>query len=47
MREGFRDLLIWPSEEYNSPEVITIQNGFSDVAEVDDQDRISYYRVGN
>lgn len=44
--EGFKDLLVWLADEYSNPEMIITENGFSDTGEVDDEGRVSYYRVG-
>lgn len=43
--EGFKDLLIWIASEYNNPEIIITENGFSDAGELVDDGRVSYYRV--
>lgn len=43
--EGFRLLLSWLKEEYNNPEIIVTENGFSDTGELDDQGRVNYYQV--
>lgn len=43
--EGLRYLLNWIRDEYNNPEIIITENGFSDTGEIDDQGRINYYQV--
>ncbi|XP_077298459.1 myrosinase 1-like [Arctopsyche grandis] len=40
---GFRKLLNWINENYNNPEIMVFENGFSDRDNKDDVDRISYY----
>uniref|UniRef100_A0A7G3ACL1 Putative beta-glucosidase lactase phlorizinhydrolase n=1 Tax=Lutzomyia longipalpis TaxID=7200 RepID=A0A7G3ACL1_LUTLO len=42
--EGFRELLRWIKKEYNNPDVIITENGWSDNGELDDVDRIDYLR---
>lgn len=42
--DGFRSLLAWLKDEYNSPEMIITENGFSDTGTTDDEDRINYYK---
>jgi beta-glucosidase/6-phospho-beta-glucosidase/beta-galactosidase len=42
---GLRKLLNWIDENYDHPEIIITENGFSNHGEVDDQDRINYYTV--
>lgn len=32
-------------DEYDNPEMIITENGFSDKGELDDQDRINYYQL--
>lgn len=45
MPDGLRKVLAWAKEEYNNPEIIITENGFSDKGEIDDQDRVNYYKV--
>ncbi|XP_077288602.1 myrosinase 1-like [Arctopsyche grandis] len=40
---GFRNLLNWIKKNYNNPEIIVFENGFSDIDNKNDTDRISYY----
>lgn len=40
---GFRKLLNWIKAEYNNPEQIVFENGFSDRDNLNDDDRVSYY----
>ncbi|XP_022915768.2 myrosinase 1-like [Onthophagus taurus] len=40
---GFRKLLVWIKNEYNNPEVVVTENGFSDRGELRDCRRINYY----
>jgi beta-glucosidase/6-phospho-beta-glucosidase/beta-galactosidase len=42
---GVRKLLNWVNENYDNPEIIITENGFSDHGEVDDQGRIYFYKV--
>ncbi|XP_022915650.2 myrosinase 1-like [Onthophagus taurus] len=42
---GFRKLLVWIKNEYNNPEVIITENGFSDKGELNDCRRINYYNT--
>ncbi len=41
---GLRDLLRWIRDEYNNPEVIITENGWSDDGEIEDTGRIDYLR---
>lgn len=41
---GLRDLLSWIKTEYNNPEIIITENGWSDNGELDDNGRINYLR---
>lgn len=44
--EGFRNLLVWLDSEYNHPEIIITENGYSDSGDtLEDTGRVSYYRV--
>lgn len=40
---GFAKLLTWIKNEYNGPEMIVFENGFSDTDNINDDDRVSYY----
>ncbi|XP_077295390.1 myrosinase 1-like [Arctopsyche grandis] len=40
---GFRNLLNWIRNSYNSPEIIVFENGFPDQGDKDDVGRINYY----
>lgn len=42
---GLRKLLNWIRDEYNNPEVIITENGFSDLGGLNDCRRINYYNV--
>ncbi|GAB0091276.1 Glycoside hydrolase family 1 [Sergentomyia squamirostris] len=42
--EGFRALLNWIKKEYNNPDVIITENGWSDDGQLVDDDRIEYLR---
>lgn len=42
--EGFRSLLVWLKNEYNNPEMMITENGYSDRGTLNDQDRILYYK---
>lgn len=44
--EGLRLLLTWLKNEYNDPEIIITENGFSDIGEIEDNGRVNYYQVG-
>jgi beta-glucosidase/6-phospho-beta-glucosidase/beta-galactosidase len=41
---GMHDLLVWIKENYNNPEVLITENGFSDFGEIEDEGRVSYIR---
>ncbi|XP_018320216.1 myrosinase 1 [Agrilus planipennis] len=41
---GFRKHLNWIKERYNSPDIYITENGYPDAGEIDDFDRIDYYR---
>lgn len=41
---GFRSVLKWIKEEYNDPEIIVTENGFSDLGEIEDAGRVNYYQ---
>lgn len=32
-------------DTYDDPEIIVTENGYSDYGEIDDEDRVNYYRV--
>ncbi|XP_058815937.1 myrosinase 1-like [Topomyia yanbarensis] len=42
--EGLRGALNWLKSEYNNPLVLITENGYSDDGQLDDHDRIEYYR---
>lgn len=42
--DGLRMLLNWIKEQYNSPEIMITENGFSDAGGIDDTDRKNYYQ---
>ncbi|XP_059617698.1 myrosinase 1-like [Phlebotomus argentipes] len=42
--EGFRQLLRWIKKEYNNPDVIITENGWSDDGQMEDEERIEYLR---
>lgn len=42
--DGLRMLLNWIKEQYNNPEVMITENGFSDGGGIDDTDRKNYYQ---
>jgi beta-glucosidase/6-phospho-beta-glucosidase/beta-galactosidase len=41
---GIRKLTKWIKDNYNNPEIIITENGFSDTGEIDDPRRTNYYR---
>lgn len=41
---GLRKLLNWIRTTYNNPVVYITENGFSDHGQLDDSDRIDYYK---
>lgn len=43
--EGFRGQLVWMKNEYDNPEMIITENGFSDTGDLNDQGRINYYQL--
>lgn len=43
--EGFRKVLAKFKSEYDNPEIIVTENGFSDYGEIDDSGRINYFEV--
>lgn len=43
--EGFRRFLVWIKQSYGDVEIIVTENGYSDEENLDDQDRINYFRV--
>lgn len=43
--EGLKLLLTWLKDEYNDPEIIITENGFSDTGEINDEGRVNYYQV--
>jgi beta-glucosidase/6-phospho-beta-glucosidase/beta-galactosidase len=42
--QGLHDALVWIKDNYNNPIVIITENGWSDSGELDDTDRIDYFR---
>jgi beta-glucosidase/6-phospho-beta-glucosidase/beta-galactosidase len=42
---GFRKLLNWVKNEYGDIPIFITENGYADNGEVDDVDRVEYYRV--
>ncbi|XP_058443900.1 myrosinase 1-like isoform X2 [Malaya genurostris] len=42
--EGLRGALNWIKESYNNTEVIITENGYSDDGQLDDHDRVEFYR---
>lgn len=42
--DGLRDLLNWIKTEYNNPEIMITENGWSDNGELEDNGRINYLR---
>lgn len=42
--EGLRGILNWFKEEYNDPFVIITENGYSDDGQLDDHERVDYYK---
>lgn len=42
---GFSKLLKWIKEEYNNPLVYVTENGFADLGQLNDVDRIYYHKV--
>ncbi|XP_055585759.1 myrosinase 1-like [Uranotaenia lowii] len=42
--EGLRGILNWFKEEYNNPLVLITENGYSDDGQLDDHDRVDYYK---
>lgn len=43
---GFRKLLKWIRNEYNNPEIVITENGYSDTGGLNDCKRIEYHNVG-
>jgi len=43
--QGFRDMLLWMKREYDNPPVFIAENGYSDTGELNDWDRIEYFKV--
>lgn len=43
--DGFLQILRWIKDEYDSPEIIVTENGFSDYGGVEDTGRINYLQV--
>lgn len=42
---GIRNLLNWINKEFNGPEIVITENGFSDDGTLEDDRRIDYYTV--
>jgi len=42
---GFRKLLVWIKNEYGDIPIFITENGYPDYGELDDIDRVDYYRV--
>lgn len=42
---GFRKILNWIKKEYGNPPVYVTENGFADLGQIDDTDRINYHKV--
>jgi len=42
---GFTKLLVWLKDEYNNPEIIIFENGYSDLGGTNDADRVNYYKL--
>ncbi|XP_001650404.2 myrosinase 1 [Aedes aegypti] len=42
--EGLRGMLNWIKEEYNNPFLLITENGYSDDGQLDDHDRVDYYK---
>lgn len=42
---AFRDALLWIRDNCNGPEIMVLENGYSDDGRLDDQDRIQYFKV--
>lgn len=43
--DGLRLLLNWIKDEYNNPEVIITENGYSDSGGTNDTERKNYYQI--
>lgn len=43
--QGFRKVLKWIKDNYDDPEIIIAENGYSDLGELNDTVRIEYYKV--
>ena len=43
--QGFREMFLWRKKEYNNPPVFITENGYSDLGELNDIDRIKYFEV--
>lgn len=43
--EGLRDLLIWIKDNYDNPEVMISENGWSDDGELEDYGRVEYLQL--
>lgn len=43
--EGLRDTLLWIKDKYNGAETVITENGWVDNGELEDVDRIEYYRL--
>lgn len=42
---GIRKILNWVDVNFDHPEIVITENGYSDHGQLDDQDRINYYAV--
>lgn len=42
---GLKSILMWIRDEYNNPEVVITENGFSDLGDLNDCGRVNYYNV--
>ncbi|XP_062537023.1 myrosinase 1-like [Armigeres subalbatus] len=42
--EGLRGILNWFKQEYNDPPVLITENGYSDDGQLNDDDRVEYYK---
>lgn len=42
---GLQDLLVWIKDNYENPEVMITENGWSDAGQIDDNDRVDYIKA--